>query len=612
MSFQSPDYPLSELLKLIEAAKIQLPDFQRKWKWDNDRIRGLLASISLGHPVGVVMLLEVGDSVSFAIEPLSGVLHKAGAKPERLLLDGQQRLTSLYQALLSGRPVETEDSRKKKLQLHYYIDMRLAMDAASNREDAIIGVPVDRIVREDFGRTVVADYSTLENECASGMFPLSRVFNSVETNAWLIEYLNAGQDPKAQANYFGKFQTGVLENFTTYMVPTIVLGKDTSRDAVCTVFEKVNTAGVPLNVFELLTATFAMSGFRLKDDWDERKKSWSDKKVLAGVDSVDFLQSISLLSTLERQRRWTGSETDRPGVSCKKHDVLQLQLADYLKWADPLTKALSDCAAFLAGQHIFASRDLPYRTQLIPLSVINVVLGQRFNDHGVNSKIQQWYWCGVLGELYGGANETRFARDVEQVPEWVMGKDAPGTVATAIFGDQRLMTLKSRNSAAYKGIYALLMAEGCKDWLENRELGYSFFHDYKVDIHHIFPKKWCQKNGIDRHRRESIVNKTALSRRTNQKIGGRSPKSYVPKIIDEAEISQDQFRQILKGHLVLPDALEEANFEAFFEHRFEALCNLVSKAMGKQVMKNAIDIEPELFDEEEDELEDDNEDESTE
>jgi hypothetical protein len=605
MSFESPDYQLGELLKMVHEAKIQLPDFQRKWKWDNDRIRGLLASISLGHPVGVVMLLDVGENISFATELLSGVKNQGSPKPERLLLDGQQRLTSLYQSLMSEEAVETEDTRKKKMKVHYYINIEMAMDKNANREDAIIAVPQDRLVKEDFGRTIVADYSTVTKECESGMFPLAGVFDSQKMFDWLYEYQKSGNDVKEQMDKFSAFQKEVLTNITNYMVPAIVLGKDTSRDAVCTVFEKVNTGGVPLNVFELLTATFAMEGFKLKDDWDERRKRWSEKKVLNGVDNVDFLQSICLLATLERRASWAGIESEKPGVSCKKHDVLRLSLADYQKWSDPLTDAINSCASFLAEEHIFTSPDLPYRTQLVPLSVIRVLLKDKFNDHGVNSRIRQWYWCGVLGELYGGANETRFARDVEQVPEWaVNGGKAPGTVEASIFGDKRLLTLKSRNSAAYKGIYALLMADGCKDWIENKELSLSAFLEYKVDIHHIFPKAWCLKNNIDPHKRESIVNKTALSRLTNQKIGGLSPKEYVPRVLKKSGLDDSQFDEILAGHYVSPEKLREADFDSFFEDRFEALCLLVSKAMGKPVMRNAVDLEATQFEIEEDEVED--------
>lgn len=606
MSFESPDYPLVDLLRMVDEGKIQLPDFQRKWKWDNDRIRGLLSSISLGHPVGVVMLLDVGEEVVFATEKLSGSVAVQGTVPERLLLDGQQRLTSLYQALYSDDTVKTEDSRKKRMSVYYFININQSLDESFNREDAIIAVPGDRVVRDDFGRKIIADYSTMEKECSAGVYPLNKMFDSNYMFSWLIEYLKHGADGTEQKEKFSLFQKQVIQRFTGYKVPTIVLTKDTSRDAVCTVFEKVNTGGVPLNVFELLTATFAMSGFKLKDDWEARRKRWKDRKVLDNVDSVDFLQAISLLSSLARRKAWAGSEADRPGVTCKKQDVLRLTLEDFHRWADQLTDALGACAVFLNEQHVFLARDVPYRTQLVPLSVIRVLLGTRFDDRAVNDKIRQWYWCGVLGELYGGANETRFARDAEQVPEWAVGVGSiPGTVEAAIFGDKRLLTLKSRNSAAYKGIYALLMAGGCRDWAENKKLDWSAFTEYKVDIHHIFPKKWCLKHGIDSHQRESIVNKTALSRRTNQKIGGKSPKTYVPRVVRESQLSDLEFDQLLLEHFVEPSALREADFESFFQARFLSLCDLVSRAMGKEVLRNASEFDPEKFVEMDDDDDDD-------
>ena len=97
------------MLKDVGSAKIQLPDFQREWKWEDSRIASLLASVSLGYPIGVVMMLEVGgDSVRFAPKPLSGVAN--ARDPELLLLDGQQRMTSLFQALYSADCIATTDS----------------------------------------------------------------------------------------------------------------------------------------------------------------------------------------------------------------------------------------------------------------------------------------------------------------------------------------------------------------------------------------------------------------------------------------------------------------------------------------------------------------------
>jgi uncharacterized protein with ParB-like and HNH nuclease domain len=88
MPFDSPDLSLGALLTDIEQGKVQLPDFQREWKWEDPRIASLLASISLGYPVGVVMMLETGGiDVNFAPKPLAGV-NGSVAEPEQLLLDG--------------------------------------------------------------------------------------------------------------------------------------------------------------------------------------------------------------------------------------------------------------------------------------------------------------------------------------------------------------------------------------------------------------------------------------------------------------------------------------------------------------------------------------------
>src|SRR5687767_5252357 len=109
MPFESPDWPLGELLRDIGSGRVQLPDFQREWKWDNGRIAALLSSVSQGYPVGVVMTLETGgDGTRFKPKPLSGVAPTVAAiEPEQLLLDGQQRLTSLFQSIMCSHAVET-------------------------------------------------------------------------------------------------------------------------------------------------------------------------------------------------------------------------------------------------------------------------------------------------------------------------------------------------------------------------------------------------------------------------------------------------------------------------------------------------------------------------
>src|SRR3954452_335703 len=177
-TFKTNPFPLKELLDDCQRGELQLPDFQRSWVWDEDRIRSLIASISRAFPVGALMTLETGGPVNFKPRPVEGAPPEAKqAAPHSLLLDGQQRMTSLYQVTLRGKVVETVTPKNKKVKRWFYIDIQKALDPSVDREEAVIGVPEDRIIRTDFGREVLLDLSTAEKEHKALMFPLSEVFD---------------------------------------------------------------------------------------------------------------------------------------------------------------------------------------------------------------------------------------------------------------------------------------------------------------------------------------------------------------------------------------------------------------------------------------------------
>ena len=121
------DTPILDLMKDISRGKIQLPDFQRGWVWDDNRIRCLIASITQNFPVGAAMFLEYGnENVRFKYRTIEGA-PTTNAKPEYLILDGQQRLTSIYSSLCSPNAVETRTDRGGKIWRFYYIDITKAI-----------------------------------------------------------------------------------------------------------------------------------------------------------------------------------------------------------------------------------------------------------------------------------------------------------------------------------------------------------------------------------------------------------------------------------------------------------------------------------------------------
>ncbi|MCO5968938.1 GmrSD restriction endonuclease domain-containing protein [Actinoallomurus soli] len=594
MALDSPR--LSFVLDQVATGKIQLPDFQRNWKWDDERIKALIATVTLDYPLGVVMTLETGGEPQFKARTLTGADSAADEVPDLLLLDGQQRLTSLFQALRSGRPVETEDARGKKLRRWYYIDIAKAVDPNADRDDAIISVPEDRVLREDFARKVKLDLSTKELECAAGYFPLHLVFDNTRVGDWQRGFVKADD---RNWDVWSQFGDRVLHNILSFQIPMIRLAHNTTKDAVCSVFERVNTGGVPLNVFELLTATYAgdrtyrrefRDDYRLPDVWGDIKKRLCtefpvfgrfENGVEDGLSNSDFLQAVSLVHSWELKQQGRAAT-----VACKRRDLLRLPLADFRRLEPRVADAFTWVGDFLARQCIVRSIDLPYRTQLVPLAAVRVILEERTDEPEVLERITQWYWCGVLGEMYGSATESRFSRDVEQLVAWRGTEDGvPDTITEAAFIADRINSLTSRLSAAYKGIYALIIKQGAVDWAHTEEpLTATQIAEQNIDVRYIFPKSWFARHNPDDGRQSSIVNKTVLSSQANKSMTG-SPSSYLKTLARASGMRAEWFDDVVATHLIDPVTLHEEKFDRFYEDRSERLLALVEAAMGKRVVR---------------------------
>lgn len=605
--FKTNPVLLKELLQRCGDGRLQLPEFQRSWVWDDERIRSLIASISRSFPVGALMTLGTGGDLKLKARPIEGVT--IDAEPEALLLDGQQRMTSLFQAMMRDKVVDTITAKKKKVKRWYYIDMRKALGDPALRDEAILGVPEDRVVRRNFGREVELDISSPDKEYEKMMFPLTRVFDPKNWRKSFKHYWrDKGVDHKE--DFFDEFEEEILESFDHYQVPVIALEKETSKEAVCVVFEKVNTGGKPLDAFELVTAAYAIDGFDLREDWHGRYARLKESSrlpnqsggILEKVGSTDYLQAISLLHTKARRQEKAEAEGTRehelPAISATKQSLLNLPLTAYETYTGAVEEGFKKAARFLHMQRIYRVFDLPYQSQLVPLAAILVEIGDQWEHETVRRKIAQWYWNGVLGELYGSATESRFARDIADVTSWLDGGDAPTTVKEATFRADRLHTMRSRLSAAYKGVNALLMQRGAQDFVSGQNFDHTVFFDENVDIHHIFPRAWCEKNGIEPERYDSIINKTPLSARTNRILGGAAPSHYLGRLEKGAEgappIAPERLDGFLESHLIDPALLRADDFDRFFAARREALLGLIENATGQRAYRGPETDEPEI------------------
>ena len=602
-NFKSDKDPLREILKKIKQGAIQLPIFQRGWIWPDDHVQKIIASVSQSFPIGAILMLENGGPVRLATRPIEGTESEIDkVKPETLILDGQQRLTALFQSLTSDQAVYTLDTKENKTNRWYYLDMNACVTAGTDRVESVISVPENRTVRK-FQEKVQLDLSSSEKEYAADIFPVNQIFNANQWERGYLEYWkNQAGDYDEKWDLFKDFDNKVIDLFKTYQVPTITLDKETSKEEVCLIFERVNSQGIELTVFELLTAFFAASstddgsdtdGFDLRDDWEIRNERMKEEyPILDGITKVNFLQALTLLIA----------------GSCRRKEMLDLTAAKYQELADQVETGFEKAACFLDKQNILTARDLPYPPQLVPLATILVKLGDAAETEEAQQKIARWFWCGVFGEMYGSTTETRFANDLSDVLPWIIGEtsDEPRTIQDANFQANRILALRAYNSAAYKGIFALLRQ--AHDFQTGDTIRRHIVKSEMIEAHHIFPKAWCLKNrqvssnNFRSSQFNSIVNKTPLLGRTNRTIGGEAPSKYLESIEawsnqllfdfdadDAVAIKPVTMEAKLDSHLIPIDAFQADNFEEFFEKRKEALLKKIEAVMGKPVNREEED-----------------------
>lgn len=436
------------------------------------------------------------------------------------------------------------------------------------------------------------------------MYPVSQIFDWDTWSSTAMELAWGNPDLKPNFDTMRQFKKQVIESFTDYQIPVIELSEGTTKEAVCLVFEKVNTGGKALDAFELITAMYAAHGHELRKDWygkgDENGRhsrltetlryGGQDAGILQNVSNTDFLHVISLFHT--RDRRLAALEEgkkgkDLPQVIGNRAALLNLPLPAYLQYEKKAEEGFVRAAKFLHMLHIYRIYDLPYQSQLIPLAAVLAEIGDHWEHADKREKLVQWYWTGVFGELYGSTIDTRIARDYQEIPGWLAGGPEPQTVSETAFNPDRLKTMRARLSAAYKGVNALLMLEGCRDLRSGQTFDNTVFFGESVDIHHIFPQDWCKKQGIDKQVYDSIINKTPLSSRTNRIVGGHAPSVYLANLQsggpDEPPIQEVHLDARLSSHALDVKLLRADDFDSFMADRQIRLVALIEAAMGKPV-----------------------------
>lgn len=542
---------LKELLSEIHNRSTVLPDFQRDFVWEPGATQELIVSIASNYPAGSILRVRDAKRV-FAAREFEGAPPLVGAPHVFLVLDGQQRLTSLYQAFYGVG------------EHRYYLRLRALIDGA-DFEEAIFHVraPTKWVkARESF-----------ELQAKELLLPLSVLKGGAGSfGQWSRKV--ARQLPDDERIRLEDALDGIEESWIRviddYHFPVVTLSDQTEPDALCTIFETLNRTGVKLSVFELLTARFWPQNIKLRDLWE---KALVDHPIIGDfdVDPYYVLQGISLAS--------------RKAPSCKRSDVLNLTAADITDWWRRVAVGLAAGLEILRDDcKVMLPKWLPYQTILPPLAAVLARAGMpRTAEAGAQrEKIKRWFWCAVLGQAYENAPNSRSAKDVVEVLAWFMGEGLPETVASFRFDPRTLRFVTPRQRSIYRGALCLILSAGARDFHTQAFITRNLVTEQGIDDHHIFPVAYLERRGIALVRtiRDCVLNRTLIDRTTNQMIGDRAPSVYLSQIRETPGFPLDA---MLASH-GLPagsdSPLWNDDFNAFLEARQDWLWQAIRQVTG--------------------------------
>jgi len=515
--------PLTQLLTEIQQREAGLPDFQRDFVWEPSATQELIVSIANNYPAGSLLRIRNTHNL-FACREFQGAPSLQSQIPTFLVLDGQQRLTSLYQAFYGVG------------EHRYYLRLR---DLLQGRdfEECIFYLRSNR--------AAVKEYAKPEVQARELILPLGILRNGIDAFfRWIIDITNYLPEPERlpqQTRLMTLAQTW-LKAIGEYTFPVVTLSDATSADAVCTIFETLNRTGVKLTVFELLTARFWPKGVNLRALWEQARTAYPIIEEFE-VDPYYVLQAVALVSA-------------KGAPSCKRSDVLDLGVAEVSNWWERAVAGMAKGLSILRDEcGVLLPKWVPYYTMLVPLAAVIAKHGEQLGPQAAVDKemIKRWFWCAVFGQAFENSPNTRAVKDMTETLRWFGGGAPPETISEFRFDPHTLHDATPAQRAVYRGVIALILSQRPRDFHTSKVITTTLVLDEGIDDHHIFPAAYLARQGTPERLRNCVLNRTLIGKGTNQRISDHAPSAYLGDIqgtFERNDMNPTMLERLLEEHLI--------------------------------------------------------------
>ncbi|WKZ81902.1 MAG: DUF262 domain-containing protein [Acidimicrobiia bacterium] len=530
----------------MDDYQLALPDFQRDFVWDPADVQSLIASIMMGYPCGALLFLQQsGARGIFRERWFQGVPPGKPQSPPKLVLDGQQRLTALYQALRGvGDTI-------------YYLDLKALKDSPTSDD-----VEKSVLARSRRGRSPRTRAVTkVDDQARQELLPVAKIVDGLDDWLEAVDgHRNKRGDPAAR-KAFREFVKSWVDPVKHYQFPVVSLPEKTSLDAVCKIFETLNLRGVSLTVFELLTARFWPDGVDLRAHWDNAQAEYPLLKEF-GVDPYSLLQAVSVRTT--RARVPAG---EKPSASAQRSDVLKLTATDFTAYWESVTKGADAAVRMLRDEcGVLDKAWMPYATMLVPLSAIwhKISAGKGPERGRLVGLVERYFWCTVFMRNYDQGGNSQAGRDYVDLESWFEGGTPPEAVAGFTFDMEILKSARTNLKALYRGIVAMTLNNKCRDFHKGMPVTPDSMRELQVESHHIFPQAWLAKHKKGAES-DLIVNRAMIDNETNKRIGARPPSEYLSEIRDVLQGMKCDVEAVLQSHVLPPMSSDVYSADAYDE-----------------------------------------------
>ena len=530
------------LLDWIRAREMLVPEFQREFLWERkpDKTASLLASIAQEWPAGALLLME-GDR-GFQTKVLQGWKKEPKIPTKAIryaILDGQQRLTALYQAFYG---------RSKP----YVFAVAVGELLNSGEVDPEEGGTFRAFGRKTWDRK----YGSMDNQRADGLIALEDLVNPRAWDHWKDGFHQDESEDLSELR-----EDGALAGLLRYQFPVSIVLQSAPDEALASIFVTINQQGIKLTTFDLVVARTVKRkrgkepGFNLREVWERaagREETEDEPPIPAkyerlrnfGIDPEIPLRLVRLIIDSSSKL----SDTS----------IIRLDPAEVRQRIQRALEALEKVLAFLEERIGLIPPTLPDSNYLLPLALAAhgkpaVLKNQRDSEH-----LLRWYWAATFRSLFGrGRTGDEIPKQATKLSDWVVQRGPEPEVTAGFWPAFRQQELArfvqgtAQNQHFMRAVFALEVAEGATDWKglpKTTGGGSSAFRlrdagtwpPTSLDVHHIWargvkkpPKTKRRVQGLDvphgPEAHESVVNRCLLLKETNISIGN-TPFSNVVKL----------------------------------------------------------------------------------